>query len=125
MAFSLNKVILIGTLGRDAEVKQTSGGSQVANFSVATERSWKDKATDEWKKETNWTNCILWNKPSVTERLRKGSKVGVEGRLSTRSYEDKDGKKVYVTEVICDDVILLDKKGESGNSGDFEGDLPF
>lgn len=110
---SVNKVILIGNLGRDAETKFTPSGVSVTKFSVATTRSWKDQQTNEWKEETNWTNVVLWRQENVANYLTKGKQVYVEGRLQTRSYDDKDGKKVYTTEVIADEVILLGGRAES------------
>ncbi|MBV8865743.1 MAG: single-stranded DNA-binding protein, partial [Acidobacteriaceae bacterium] len=88
-------------------------------FSVATTRSWKDQQSNEWKEETNWTNVVLWRQENVANFLTKGKQVYVEGRLQTRSYDDKDGKKVYSTEVVADEVILLGGRGEAG--GGFEG----
>jgi len=113
MARSVNKVILIGNLGRDAETKFTPSGSAMTRFSVATTRSWKDQQSGEWKEETNWTNVTLWRQENVANYLTKGRQVYVEGRIQTRSYEDKDGKKIYATEVVADDVILLGGRGDS------------
>ena len=104
---SVNKVILVGHLGRDAETKFTPGGAAVTRFSVATNRRWKDKDSGEWKEETDWSNVVLWRSENLANYLTKGKQIYVEGRLQTRSYEDKDGKKVYATEVVADDVILL------------------
>src|SRR5580692_3873204 len=111
---SVNKVILIGHLGRDAETKFTPGGAAVTKFSVATNRRWKDKESGEWKEETDWSNVTLWRSENLANYLTKGKQVYVEGRLQTRSYEDKDGKKVYATDVVADDVILLSDRGGSG-----------
>src|SRR5436309_3016259 len=111
---SVNKVILVGNLGRDAETKFTPSGASVTRFAVATTRSWKDQATNEWKEETNWTNVVVWRQENLANYLMKGKQVYVEGRLQTRSYDDKDGKKVYFTEVVADDVILLSGRGEGG-----------
>jgi single-strand DNA-binding protein len=108
---SVNKVILVGNLGRDAETKFTPGGSSVTKFSVATARRWKDQQSGEWKEETNWSNVTLWRAENLAPYLTKGKQVYVEGRLQTRSYEDKDGKKVYATDVVADDVILLGGRG--------------
>ena len=113
MARSVNKVILLGNLGRDAETKFTPSGTAVTRFSVATTRSWKDQQSGEWKEETNWTNVVLWRQENVANYLTKGRQVYVEGRLQTRSYDDKDGKKVYATEVVADDVILVGGRGDS------------
>lgn len=116
---SVNKVILIGNLGRDAETKFTASGASVTRFAVATTRSWKDQQTNEWKEETNWTNVVLWRQEHLANYLTKGKQVFVEGRLQTRSYDDKDGKKVYATEVVADEVILLGGRGEG--AGGYEG----
>src|SRR4051794_4868621 len=102
---SVNKVILIGHLGRDAETKFTTGGAAKTTFAIATSRRWKDKQTEEWKEETDWHNVVLWRQENVATYLTKGKQIYVEGRLQTRNYEDKDGKKVYITEVVADDVI--------------------
>ena len=85
----------------------------MTRFSVATTRSWKDQQSGEWKEETNWTNVTLWRQENVANYLTKGRQVYVEGRIQTRSYEDKEGKKVYATEVVADDVILLGGRGDS------------
>jgi single-strand DNA-binding protein len=114
---SVNKVLLIGHLGRDAETKFTPSGTSVTRFSVATNRRWKDQQTQEWKEETNWTNVVLWRQENLTNYLTKGTQVYVEGRIQTRSYDDKDGKKVYATEVVADEVILLGGRGDSGFEG--------
>ena len=112
-----NKVILVGNLGRDAETKFTPSGASVTRFAVATTRSWKDKESNEWKEETNWTNVTLWRQENLANYLVKGKQIYVEGRLHSRSYDDKDGKKVYTTEVVADDVILLGGRGEGGGPG--------
>jgi single-strand DNA-binding protein len=122
---SVNKVILVGNLGRDAETKFTPSGASVTKFAIATTRSWKDQQTNEWKEETNWTNVVVWRQENLANYLTKGKQVYVEGRLQTRSYDDKDGKKVYTTEVVADDIILLGGRGESGaGSGAFESAAP-
>lgn len=113
---SVNKVLLIGNLGRDAETKFTPSGVSVTRFSVATTRSFKDQQTNEWKEETNWTNVVLWRQENLANYLTKGKQVYVEGRLQTRSYDDKDGKKVYATEVVAEEVILLGGRGDSTGS---------
>jgi single-strand DNA-binding protein len=111
---SVNKVILIGHLGRDAETAYTASQTAVTKFSVATNRRWKDQQSGEWKEETNWTNVVLWRGENVAPYLTKGKQIYVEGRIQTRSYDDKDGKKVWTTEVVADDVILLGGRGEGG-----------
>jgi single-strand DNA-binding protein len=113
---SVNKVLLIGNLGRDAETKFTPSGVSVTRFSVATTRSFKDQQTNEWKDETNWTNVVLWRQENLANYLTKGKQVYVEGRIQTRSYDDKDGKKVYATEVVAEEVILLGGRGDSAGS---------
>ena len=114
---SVNKVILVGHLGRDAETAFTASQTSVTKFSVATSRRWKDQQSGEWKEETNWTNVVLWRAENLAPYLTKGKQVYVEGRLQTRSYDDKDGQKKYVTEVVADDVILLGGRGGEGGMG--------
>jgi single-strand DNA-binding protein len=106
---SVNKVILLGNLGRDAETKFTPGGVAVTKFSIATSFNRKDAQSGEWKEETNWSNITLWKGENLTPYLLKGTRVYVEGRLQTRSYDDKDGKKMYATDVVVEarDVVLL------------------
>jgi len=115
---SVNKVILVGHLGRDAETRFTPSGVPCANFSVATNRRWKDQQTGEWKEETDWHRVVLWRQENLSSYLTKGTQVYVEGRLQTRSYDDKDGKKVYTTEVIADNVILLGGRGDAAAAGE-------
>ena len=119
---SVNKVILLGNLGKDAETKFTPSGVARSTFSVATSRRWKDQNSGEWKEETDWHNVILWRAENLANYLTKGTRVYVEGRLQTRSWDDKDGKKNYMTEVVADELILLGGRGESGpgGGGDFE-----
>lgn len=109
---SVNKVILVGNLGADPEVKELPGGSMVASFSLATSSKWKDKATGERKEETEWHNikCFSGLATVVGNYLHKGSKVYLEGRIKTRSFENKEGRKQYITEIICDDLQMLDGK---------------
>ena len=121
---SVNKVILVGHLGRDAETKFTPSGVSVTRFSVATSRRWKDQQTNDWKEETDWSNVVLWRQENLANYLTKGKQVYVEGRLHTRSYEDKDGKKVYATEVVAEDVLLLGGRGEGGGGGFGESSGP-
>jgi len=117
MARSVNKVILLGNLGKDAETRFTPQGTAVSSFSVATTRRWKDQQTGDWKEETNWTNVVLWRQENVAQYLTKGRQVYVEGRLQTRSYDDKDGNKRYATEVVADEVILVGGRSEGGEEG--------
>src|ERR1700746_3662715 len=109
MPKSVNKVILLGNLGRDAETKFTPGGTSVTKFSIATSFNRKDPQSGEWKEETNWSNITLWKGENIVPYLLKGTQVYVEGRLQTRSYDDKDGKKMYMTDVVVDarDLVLL------------------
>lgn len=111
---SVNKVILIGHLGKDAETKFTPAGAPCTKFSVATNRRWKDQQSGEWKEETDWANIVLWRSENLATYLTKGKQVYVEGRLQTRSWDDKEGKKQYITEVVADEVILLGGRGEGG-----------
>jgi single-strand DNA-binding protein len=120
---SVNKVILLGNLGKDAETKFTPSGVARSTFAIATSRRWKDQQSGEWKEETDWHNVVLWRSENLANYLLKGKQVYIEGRLQTRNYEDKDGQKRYMTEVVADDVILLGGRGDSGGgapSGDFE-----
>src|SRR4051812_35191715 len=125
MAKSVNKVILIGTLGKDPELKYTPQGTAVTKFSMATNESFKDKQSGEWKERTDWHNIVCWQRTAevAAEYLKKGRQVYIEGRLSTRSWDDKEtGQKKYMTEVVCNDLVLLGGKGGSGSgSGDNEG----
>jgi single-strand DNA-binding protein len=120
---SINKVTLLGHLGKDAETKFTPSGVARSTFTIATNRRWKDQQSGEWKEETDWHNLIMWRSENLANYLQKGKQVYVEGRLQTRNYEDKDGQKRYVTEVVVDDLILLGGRGDSGGgapSGDFD-----
>ncbi len=116
-ARSVNRVILIGNLGRDAEKQFTASGKAVTRFSVATSRSFKSAGTDEWKEETNWTNVVLWEQEKLADYLIKGQRVYVEGRLQTRSYDDREGRKVYTTEVVAQVVLLLGGRGDAPADG--------
>jgi single-strand DNA-binding protein len=120
MAKSVNKVILIGTLGKDPELKYTPQGTAVCKFSMATNESYKDKASGEWKERTEWHNIVCWQRTAevASEYLKKGGKCYIEGRLTTRSWDDKDsGQKRYMTEVVANDLVLLGSKGEGGGGG--------
>jgi single-strand DNA-binding protein len=116
MTRSVNKVIVLGHLGRDAETNFTPSGVAVTKFSAATSRRWKDGQSNEWKEETDWHNIVLWRSENLANYLTKGKQVYIEGRLQTRSYEDRDGVKRYVTEIVADGVILLG--GQQGGSQD-------
>ncbi len=108
---SVNKVILIGHLGKDAETRYTAGGAARTTFTLATNYRWKDAQTGEWKDETEWHNVVLWRQENVANYLTKGRQVYVEGRIQTRTYEDKDGQKRSVTEIVAQDVLLLGGRG--------------
>lgn len=116
---SLNKVQLIGNLTRDPELKYTGTGMAVCSFTVATNRSWTTD-TGEKKEEADFTRIIAWNKLAEIcgQLLKKGRKVYVEGRLSNRNYQDKDGQTKYITEVVINDMILLDSKPVEEPAGD-------
>jgi single-strand DNA-binding protein len=113
----INKVILVGNLGKDPEVRHLEGGATVANFPVATSETFKDRNTGERKTQTEWHNVVLWRGlADVAEKyLRKGNQVYIEGKLRTRSWEDKDGNKRYTTEIVGDNMTMLGKK-EDGDS---------
>lgn len=116
---SVNKVILIGNLGRDPELRYTQGGGPVASLSVATTRKWKNKQSNELVEETEWHRVSVFGQQAehCNNYLSKGRMVYVEGRLRTRSYDDKDGIKRYSTEIVADNVVFLGGKGEGGGRG--------
>lgn len=118
MARDLNKVMLTGRLGKDVELRVTPNGRSVATFTVASSRNIKDG--DNWKEQTEWFKVVAWEKLAETcsNYLHKGSHVFIEGRLQTREYQDKDGKKQFWTEVIATDMTMLDPKGQNSGSGD-------
>lgn len=116
---SLNRVILVGRVGKDPELRSFNNGGRIANFSLATSERWKDKNTGERKEKTEWTNIVVSGDGlvGVVERfVRKGSQIGIEGKLQTRKYQDRDGNDRYVTEVVVSgfggDLTLLDSKRE-------------
>ena len=119
---SVNKVILVGNLGRDAEVRYTPGGAAVSKFSIATTEVWNDKSGQR-QERTEWHNIDLWGKQaeSLSEYLVKGKQVYVEGRLQTDEYTDKDGIKRKSTKVRCDRVVLLGSGGGRGGGGGYGG----
>ena len=110
---SLNKVLLIGNLTRDPELRSTPSGQSVANFAIATNRVWKDPQSGERKEASEFHNIVMWRRLAeiAGQYLRKGSKVFLEGRLQTRSWDDPSGVKKYRTEIIAQSMIMLDKKG--------------
>ena len=123
MAGSVNKVILVGNLGKDPEVRRMTSGEPVVNLSVATSESWRDKASGERKEKTEWHRVVIFNKnlADVAEKyLRKGSKVYLEGSLQTRKWTDKDGNEKYSTEVVLQNfngtLVMLDGRSEGGGA---------
>jgi single-strand DNA-binding protein len=122
MARSVNKVILVGNLGKDPELKHTSGGTAVATMTVATNERFKDKS-GEWQDKTEWHNVVLWQRLAeiAAEYLKKGRSVYVEGRLQTRSWEDKQGQKRYTTEIVASDLVLLGGGGGRSEEGGGRG----
>ena len=119
MAASLNKVMLIGNLGADPEIRSTPGGAQVANFRVACTENWKDQSGQR-QERTEWVTIVAWRvQAEIAQKyLRKGSRVYVEGKLQTRSWDDKaTGAKRYATEVLCDRFMMLDGRPQGGGEG--------
>ena len=119
MARGINKVILVGNLGNDPDVRYTAGGAAVSNISIATSESWKDKQTGENVERTEWHRVVFYQRLAeiVGEYLRKGSKVYVEGRLQTRKWQDKtSGQDRFTTEIIADSMQMLDSKGSAPSS---------
>ena len=124
MAGSVNKVILIGNLGADPEIRRTSDGRPVANLRVATSESWKDKATGERREKTEWHRVVIFSEGlcRIAEQyLKKGAKVYLEGALQTRKWQDKDGQDRYSTEVVLQgfnsQLTMLDRAGGGGGAG--------
>ena len=139
MARGVNKVIIIGNLGQDPDVKYTPGGTAIANLSVATSESWKDKNTDEVKEKTEWHKLVFFGKLAEVcgEYLKKGSKIYAEGKLVTEKWQDKNtNQERYATKIHCHELQMLDgaPKGEGYKSpppetsvpaNDFDDDIPF
>ena len=140
MSNGLNKVLILGNLGADPDIKYTQAGSPVATLSVATSESWKDKTTNEKVEKVEWHRVVVFGRlAEIAEQyLKKGSKIFVEGKLQTRDWEDSEGKKRYTTEVIAREMTMLDSKGDSNASSPqpsnsdskqdndkFEEDIPF
>src|SRR5882724_3637183 len=129
MAGSVNKVILVGNLGKDPEVRRMQDGRPVVNMSVATSESWRDKATGERKERTEWHNVVIFNEglAKIAEQyLKKGSTVYIEGQLQTRKYTDQAGQEKYSTEVVLQryrgEMTLLGGRGQGQGSGEGERD---
>ena len=119
MARGINKVILIGNLGTDPEVRYMPQGGAVANLTVATSESWTDKATNEKKEQTEWHRVVIYQRLAeiAGEYLRKGSKVYIEGKLKTRKWQDKAGVERYTTEIIANELQMLDGRGDGQQQG--------
>ena len=132
MAGSVNKVILVGNLGKDPEVRRMQNGNPVVNLSVATSETWRDKATGEKKEKTEWHRVVIFSEglAKVAEQyLKKGSKVYLEGQLQTRKWTDKDGIEKYSTEVVLQgfnsNLTMLDRAGGGGGGGDYADNNDF
>jgi single-strand DNA-binding protein len=128
MAGSLNKVTLIGNLGKDPEIRTTNDGRELANFSLATSESWKDKVTGEKKDKTEWHRVVVFNEGLVRvikSYVKKGSKLYIEGQLQTRKWVDNENQERYTTEIVLQNyncsLILLDTKGETSTESYAEG----
>ncbi len=120
---SLNKCMIIGNLGRDPEMRYTPSGQAVTQFTVATNRNFRD-AQGEWQSETEWFRVVVWGQQAerTAERLRKGHKVYVEGRIQTRQWEDQTGNKRYTTELVANQVSSLEKRDREDGDSQFGGD---
>ena len=128
MAGSVNKVILVGNLGRDPEVRHTNDGNKIVNFSIATSETWKDRQSGERRERTEWHRIVIFNENlgNVAEQyLRKGSKVYIEGQLQTRKWTDQSGQEKYTTEVVLQrfrgELQMLDSRNSGGDGGGFGG----
>ncbi len=119
---SVNKVILIGNLGADPEVRYMPNGGAVANITVATTEQWKDKQTGEQQERTEWNRVVLYRRLAeiAGEYLRKGSKVYIEGRLQTRKWQDQNGNDRYTTEIVANEMQMLDSRSSSGGGSGFQ-----
>ena len=133
---SLNKVMLIGNLGKDPEVRHSKDGSAIASFTIATSESWKDKTTGEKKERTEWHNLSAFGKVAeiVGQYLKKGTTVYVEGRITTEKWQDKDGKDRYTTKIIVNEMKMLGGKKDDATASNgatapeasaFDDDVPF
>ena len=146
MSRGVNKVILVGNLGKDPEVRYMPNGNAVANITLATSESWKDKTSGEQQEKTEWHRIVMFRRLGeiAGEYLKKGSQVYIEGKLQTRKWQDKDGNDRYTTEIVADEMQMLGSRGGSANfagnsapasasapktapapAGDFDDDIPF
>lgn len=114
----INKVILLGNLGKDPEIRYLEGGTAVANFTLATSENYKDKTTGERKTITEWHNVVLWRGlAEITEKyLKKGNQVYIEGKLRTRQWQDKDGNTRYTTEIVAENMQMIGRKDDNSSS---------
>jgi single-strand DNA-binding protein len=119
MANSVNKVILVGNLGKDPEIRTLESGTKVASFSLATSEKYKDKTTGEQRVQTDWHNIVVWrNLAEIVEKyVKKGMQVYIEGKLRTRSWQDKDGHNRYTTEVVADNMVMMSRGADHQHSG--------
>ena len=136
MARGVNKVILVGNLGRDPEIRYTAAGTAVANIGIATSSSWKDRQSGERRESTEWHRAVLFDRLAEVagEYLKKGSRVYVEGRLQTRRWQDGNGRERWSTEIIVGELQMLGRRGSGGgpdpdppdiDDTGFEHDIPF
>jgi single-strand DNA-binding protein len=132
MSGSVNKVIIIGNVGKDPEVRHTQDGKPIVNLSVATSEKWRDKATGDQRERTEWHRVVIFNEGlcKIAEQyLKKGSKVYLEGQLQTRKWEDQSGQERYSTEIVLQGfnsaLTMLDGRGEGGGAGDYPGGSDF
>lgn len=126
MARGVNKVILIGNIGQDPECKYMPSGNAVANVSIATSESWKDKQTGQAQERTEWHRVVFFNRLAevVGEYLKKGSKVYVEGSLRTRKWQDKEGRDQYTTEIVASEMQMLDSRQANDQQGGYQQQPP-
>ncbi len=129
MAGSVNKVILVGNVGRDPETRSFSNGGKVCNFSLATSETWRDKQSGERRETTQWHNIAVFNEnliKVVENYVNKGSKLYIEGQLQTRKWQDRDGNDRYTTEVVLQryrgELVLMDSRGSQGQGGSYQSD---
>lgn len=124
MARGINKVILVGNLGKDPETRYMPNGKAVTNFSIATSESWKDKQTGEQKEKTEWHNIVMFDRLAeiAAEYLKKGSQVYVEGKLQTRKWQDKEGRDRYTTEINANEMQMLGGRGGGGAGTESRGE---
>jgi len=127
MSRSVNKVILIGNVGKDPVIRYTAGGTAIATFPLATSEVWKDK-DGNLKERTDWHNIVAWQRLAeiIRELVRKGTRLYIEGKIRSRSYEDREGNKRYITEIIAENMLILERKDRDSTAEDVgaEGNVP-